>query len=94
MVTTLLSSWEIMPQLVIVWNGYLKIDTVLAIAVLLCLVRRSRTDGPITAKDWLCTRYSKISRKGYPVFSSRILPTVSLLMRFKTQPPLFLYLRT
>lgn len=50
MVTTLLSSWEIMPQLVIVWNGYLKIDTVLAIAVLLCLVCRSRTDGPVIRK--------------------------------------------
>lgn len=39
MVTTFLSSWEIMPQLVVVWNGDLKIDTVLAIVVLLCLVR-------------------------------------------------------
>lgn len=33
-----ISSWEIMPQLVVVWNGDLKIDTVLTIVVLLCLV--------------------------------------------------------
>nr|DAX85081.1 MAG TPA: hypothetical protein [Caudoviricetes sp.] len=39
MVTTFLTSWKIMPQLVVIWNGDLKIDTVLVIAVLLWMIR-------------------------------------------------------
>nr|DAY47969.1 MAG TPA: hypothetical protein [Caudoviricetes sp.] len=39
MVTTFLASWKIMPQLVVIWNGDLKIDTVLVIVVLLWMIR-------------------------------------------------------